>query len=98
MLVHAHYTLQWMRTKIKHLKAGREKEEDEVKKWNLDLKERYISWIREAIREEMASEADFNWVDSIQTHQREKNQSKLWELCPYLSFPDMSTIMAAVCM
>lgn len=66
---------EWLGTKIKHLKAGREKEDNEVKNWNLDLKERSISSIREAVQEEMGSEADFGWIDSTQT-QREKTQSE----------------------
>ena len=50
-----------METKlIQSLKAGRGKEKYKIKNWNLDLKERYIFLIRDAIQGKMGSEADFD--------------------------------------
>lgn len=89
---------EWLGTKIKqNLEAGREKEEDRVKDWNLDLKGRCIFWIRRAIQGEKGPEADFAWADPMQT-EREKIQSEAWELALYVAFRDVAAITYTVCL
>lgn len=70
---------EWLGTKIKqNLEAGREKEEDRVKDWNLDLKGRCIFWIRRAIQGEKGPEADFAWADPMQTEREKIDLTESW--------------------